>query len=63
MASEMDRGETPGDRRVSLRLTRQAVQAIEEIMKLGGFATKAEAVRRAIGDELFLLKEQNEGWR
>jgi len=61
MASETERD--TGDRRVTLRLTPRAVEAIDQIIELGGFKTKAEAVRRALGDELFLLKEQKEGWK
>ena len=48
--------------RTNLRLSPQARDALEEIMRLGGFATLAEAARRAIGDELFLLQERNNGW-
>jgi hypothetical protein len=48
--------------RTNLRLSPQAREALEEIMKLGGFATLAEAARRAIGDELFLLRERRSGW-
>jgi len=43
--------DTPEDTRITIRLSPQARQAVEEIMKLGGFKTIQEAVRRAIGDE------------
>jgi hypothetical protein len=48
--------------RITIRLSPQARQAVEEVMKLGGFKTIQEAVRRAIGDELFLLQQRKEGW-
>jgi hypothetical protein len=51
--------ETSEDKRVSIRLSPQAA---EEIKKLGGFNTTGEAIRRAIGDELFLLRQKSEGW-
>ena len=49
--------------RISIRLSPQARQAVEEIMQLGGFATIQDAVRRAISDELFLLKERKDKWK
>lgn len=54
--------ETSEDKRVSIRLSPQAAEAVEEIKKLGGFNTTGEAIRRAIGDELFLLRQKSEGW-
>jgi Arc/MetJ-type ribon-helix-helix transcriptional regulator len=49
--------------RISLRLSPSTKEAIEEIMRLGEFKTIQEAVRRAIGDELFLQRQLKEGWR
>ncbi len=39
-----------------------AREAVKRIMDLGGFKTLQEALRRAIGDELFLMQQQREGW-
>lgn len=54
--------ESQGDTRVSVRLSPAARRAVEEIMELGGFKTIQEAVRRAIGDELFLHQQKKLGW-
>jgi hypothetical protein len=54
--------ESPARGRTNLRLSPQARDALEEIMRIGGFSTLAEAARRAIGDELFLLRERKNGW-
>jgi Arc/MetJ-type ribon-helix-helix transcriptional regulator len=51
------------DVRISVRLSPQAKEAVDQIMQLGGFKTFQEAIRRAIGDELFLLQQQKEGWK
>jgi hypothetical protein len=48
--------------RVTIRFSPQARKAVEEIMRLGGFATFQEALRRAIGDEAFLQQRMTEGW-
>jgi hypothetical protein len=57
-----DAGSAPSEQtRISIRLSPQARQAVEEIMRLSNFETIQDAVRRAIGDELFLLKERKEG--
>jgi Arc/MetJ-type ribon-helix-helix transcriptional regulator len=50
------------DKRMSIRLSPQAQQAVDEIMKLGDFKTYQEAIRRAIADERFLLQRRREGW-
>ena len=47
--------------RLTIRLSPAAKQAVEEIQQLGGFSTPQEAIRRAIADERFLLKQQKEG--
>lgn len=52
----------PQDVRVSIRLSPEAKAALDEIMARGKIKTIQEAVRRSIGDELFLLKERSEGW-
>jgi hypothetical protein len=53
----------PSEARVSIRLSPQVQQSVEEIMKVGGMSTMAEAVSRAIGNELFLQREQADGYR
>ncbi len=57
----------PGDRespdRLSLRLSPEARQTLEEIAALRGGVSFAEVVRRALGTELYLIKEQKEGAR
>jgi hypothetical protein len=50
------------DSRISLRLSPEARAAVEKIMELGKIGTMQEAIRRAIGDELFLLSERKDGW-
>jgi len=45
-------------KRLTLRLSPEARASIDEIIALGGASTAAEAVRRAIGTELFLLRER-----
>jgi hypothetical protein len=54
--------ENAEDTRISVRLSPAARQAVEQIQALGGFPTIQEAVRRAIGDELFLLQQTKDGW-
>jgi hypothetical protein len=49
--------------RLSLRLSPEARKTLEEIAALRGGASLAEVVRRALGTELFLIREQNEGSR
>jgi hypothetical protein len=51
------------DARITLRLSPEARAAVDETIKLGGMDTIQEAIRRAIGDELFLLKERADGWK
>ena len=48
--------------RVSIRLSPQAREAVDQIMRLGGYKTIQEAIRRAISDELFLQEQRNQGW-
>lgn len=48
--------------RVSIRLSPQARDAVEEIQRLGDYKSMQEAIRRAISDELFLLQQKKEGW-
>lgn len=49
--------------RLSLRLSPEARKALEEIASLRGGVSFAEVVRRALGTELYLIKEQKEGAR
>jgi Arc/MetJ-type ribon-helix-helix transcriptional regulator len=49
--------------RISIRLSAEARAALDEVVRLGGMGSLQEAVRRAIGDERFLLKERQDGWR
>lgn len=48
--------------RISLRLSPDARKALEEIVRLGNFGSIQDAARRAIGDELFLQQQMNQGW-
>jgi len=57
----LQEGTTPD--RLSLRLSPEARKTLEEIAALRGGVTLAEVVRRALGTELFLIKEQQEGAR
>jgi len=47
--------------RLTLRLSPEARASIDEILELSGAQTVAEALRHAIGTELFLLKEKQKG--
>lgn len=49
--------------RLTLRLSPEARKALEEIAALRGGVSFAEVVRRALGTEQFLIKEQREGAR
>jgi hypothetical protein len=49
--------------RMSLRLSPEARAAIEKIRQLGNMDTLQEAIRRAIGEELFLMTERRAGWK
>ena len=51
------------DARISLRLSAEARAAVEKIMQLGNMDTMQEAIRRAIGEELFLMTERRAGWK
>ena len=55
--------ERDGPDRLSLRLTPEARKTLEDISHMRGGVPFAEVVRRALGTELFLLKEQEEGSR
>ena len=46
------------DKRLTLRLSDAAYDAVLEIMELGGFNSVQEAIRRAIADERYLLKQR-----
>jgi hypothetical protein len=54
--------ETSEDKRISVRLSSQAEAAVKEIQSTLSLTTMGEAVRRAIGDELFLLRQRKDGW-
>jgi hypothetical protein len=49
--------------RLSLSLTTEARQTLEEIARLRGGVSLAEVVRRALGTELFMIKAEKEGSR
>jgi hypothetical protein len=51
------------DARISLRLSPEARAAVEKIMQLGNMDSMQEAIRRAIGEELFLMTERRAGWK
>jgi hypothetical protein len=55
--------ERDGPDRLSLRLSPEARKTLEELSALRGGVSLAEVVRRALGTELFLVKEQKEGSR
>jgi hypothetical protein len=48
--------------KLTIRLSPAAREAVNDIMKLGGYRTVQEAIRRAIGDELFLQRYRKDGW-
>lgn len=50
------------DTRLTIRLSPKAREAVNEIIKLGDYRSVQEAIRRAIGDELLLLRYRNEDW-
>ena len=49
--------------RLSLRLSPEARQTLEQIARLRSGVSFAEVVRRALGTELFFLKAEKEGGR
>jgi Arc/MetJ-type ribon-helix-helix transcriptional regulator len=54
---------TRGDEaRLTIRLSSHARQTVEDIVKRGGFRSITEALRQALGDELFLLEKRQQGW-
>src|SRR5207248_4053369 len=58
-----DTAERESPDRLSLRLTPEARKTLEEISTLRGGVSFAEVVRRALGTELYLIKEQRDGGR
>jgi predicted transcriptional regulator len=48
--------------RLTIRLSPEAKEAVEEIMKLGKFRTPQEAIRRAIADERFIQRSLSDRW-
>jgi metal-responsive CopG/Arc/MetJ family transcriptional regulator len=46
--------------RLTLRLSPEANAALDEICRLRGGVSRAEAIRRAIGTELFLVEASSE---
>lgn len=55
--------ETPPDARITIRLSSQARDAVDRISHLLGGVSAADAIRRSIGTELYLLEEQQRGAR
>jgi hypothetical protein len=49
--------------RLSVRISPEVRDAINKIMALGKMGSVAEALRRAIGDELFLQEQKADGWK
>lgn len=49
--------------RITVRLSSEARAALEKIRELGSMDSMQEAIRRAIGMELFLMTEQRNGWK
>jgi hypothetical protein len=58
--SEPKTGDESG--RISIRVSPEIKAALQEIMRLGKMRSLADAVRRSIGDELFLQQQMEEGW-
>ena len=52
-----------GSVRLSIRVGPEVKEAIDRIQKLGRMNSIAEALRRAIGDELFLQEQKEQGWK
>jgi hypothetical protein len=50
------------DSMITIRLSPQVKEVLEEIVKLGQLHSIQQAIARAIGDELFLMREQQNGW-
>jgi hypothetical protein len=50
------------NQRISFRLSLQARKAVDEIMELAGIDSLQDAIRRALSDELFILRERKDGW-
>ena len=49
--------------RLSLRLSREARQTLEQIATARGGVSYAEVIRRALGTELFLIRAEQQGAR
>ena len=49
--------------KISIRVSPEVKKALEGIQHLGKLNGVADAVRRAIGDELFLQEQMAEGWQ
>lgn len=49
--------------RLSIRISPEVKAALDRIMELGKLGSIADAVRRSIGDELFLQEQMNAGWK
>lgn len=62
-ATEQAAQKAAEEAKLTIRLSPAARKAVDEIMELGGFRTIQEAIRRAIGDELFLLQHRKTGWQ
>jgi monoamine oxidase len=61
-SSESSSG-SPGRVRLSLRVAPEVKEALDRIQELGGMNSIADAIRRAIGDELFLQEQMAERWK
>jgi hypothetical protein len=53
----------PGCKRTGRAGPRSEPVGVTPIMRLGDMDTMQEAIRRAIGDELFLMTERRAGWK
>jgi Arc/MetJ-type ribon-helix-helix transcriptional regulator len=49
--------------RLTIRLSPEARAALEEVVRLGKLRNVQDAVRRAIGDELFLQQQMADDWK
>ena len=52
----------PKSDRLTIRLSPEAKEAVDQIMRLGRFKTAQEAIRRAIADERFIQKSLSDRW-
>jgi metal-responsive CopG/Arc/MetJ family transcriptional regulator len=47
--------------KLTVKFSKPAEKAVDEIMRIGGFASRQEAIRRALSTELFIQRKRHEG--